>query len=85
MGFKRREDRSSYMTEPIPTVLNASSKKPGLKDPFCKYEAYKVDFDTFRMLFSELTIWGKSHSIDLSEKLFRVSFIICNLENMSNN
>lgn len=37
-----------------------------------KIEAYKVDFDTFRVLFCELTPWSRCHSVDLSEKLFRV-------------
>ncbi|CAD7082621.1 unnamed protein product [Hermetia illucens] len=38
-----------------------------------KIEAYKVDFDTFRVLFCELTPWSRCHSVDLSEKLFRLT------------
>lgn len=44
-----------------------------IRDPYNKYENYKVDFDTFRMLFTELTHWGAVKNVDLSEKLFRLT------------
>lgn len=44
-----------------------------LNDQYNKQDAFKVDFETFRLLLNELTEWGKCQSIDLSEKLFRVS------------
>lgn len=56
--------------------VNKSFKKdvPNIRDPYGRYDAYKVDFETFRVLFNELTPWGKCHNVDLAEKLFRVSF-----------
>ncbi len=44
-----------------------------LNDHYNKYDAFKIDFETFRLLLNELTEWGKCQSIDLAEKLFRVS------------
>lgn len=44
-----------------------------LNDQNNKHDAFKVDFETFRLLLTELTEWGKCQTIDLSEKLFRVS------------
>lgn len=49
--------------------LNASA----FVDQFNKHDTFKVDFETFRLLLNELTEWGKCQSIDLAEKLFRVS------------
>lgn len=39
-------------------------------------EAYTVDYETFRVLFYELTPWRTCETVDLSEKLFRVCKII---------
>lgn len=36
-------------------------------------EPYNVDFETFRVLFYELTPWKTCRSIDLAEKLFRLT------------
>lgn len=44
-----------------------------LNDQYNKQDAFKVDFETLRLLLNELTEWGKCQSVDLSEKLFRVS------------
>lgn len=44
-----------------------------LSEQYSKHDAFKIDFDTFRLLLNELTEWGKCQGIDLSEKLFRVS------------
>lgn len=49
-----------------------------IRDAYNKYENYKVDFDTFRMLFTELTHWGAVKNVDLSEKLFRLTDKQCN-------
>ncbi|XP_037819094.1 TBC1 domain family member 8B [Lucilia sericata] len=46
----------------------------GFPDNNCsRAEAYSVDFDTFRVLFYELTPWRTCVTIDLSEKLFRLT------------
>lgn len=43
------------------------------------YEAYKVDFDLFRILFGGLSPWGKcTQAESLSARLFRVSSAIQN-------
>lgn len=44
-----------------------------LNDQYNKHDTFKIDFETFRLLLTELTDWGKCQGIDLSEKLFRVS------------
>uniref|UniRef100_A0A1B0B5L1 Rab-GAP TBC domain-containing protein n=1 Tax=Glossina palpalis gambiensis TaxID=67801 RepID=A0A1B0B5L1_9MUSC len=36
-------------------------------------EAYSVDFDTYRVLFYELTPWRSCVTVDLAEKLFRLA------------
>lgn len=38
-----------------------------------KHDTFKVEFETFRLLLTELTDWGKCQNVDLSEKLFRVN------------
>lgn len=43
-----------------------------LSEQYSKHDAFKIDFDTFRLLLNELTEWGKCQSVDLSEKLFRL-------------
>lgn len=48
-------------------------KEANNRDPYNRYDSYKVDFETFRVLFIELTQWGGCQTIDLAEKLFRVS------------
>lgn len=43
------------------------------------YEAYKVDFDLFRILFGGLSPWGKcTQAESLSARLFRVSLVFVN-------
>lgn len=37
-----------------------------------RYEMYNVDYDVFKVLFTELTPWGKCQTVDLAEKLFRL-------------
>ncbi|KAL1376620.1 hypothetical protein pipiens_016794 [Culex pipiens pipiens] len=37
-----------------------------------RYDCFRVDFDTFRKLFIELTPWGHVQNIDVAEKLFRL-------------
>lgn len=44
-----------------------------------RYDCFRVDFDTFRRLFIDLTPWGHVQNIDVAEKLFRVSIAIIRL------
>lgn len=37
-----------------------------------RYEMYNVDYDVFKVLFTELTPWGKCQTVDLAEKIFRL-------------
>lgn len=37
-----------------------------------RYEMYNVDYNVFKVLFTKLTPWGKSQTVDLAEKLFRL-------------
>lgn len=41
-----------------------------------RYDCFRVDFDTFRRLFIDLTPWGHVQNIDIAEKLFRVSIVV---------
>ncbi|XP_054734320.1 TBC1 domain family member 9 [Anastrepha obliqua] len=56
-----------------PIVLPATGGV-GYADGHCsRSESYSVDFETFRALFHELTPWRNCVSIDLAEKLFRLT------------
>ncbi|XP_073840072.1 TBC1 domain family member 8/9 isoform X1 [Musca autumnalis] len=53
---------------------STSRPKLGFYESNCsRAEAYGVDFDTFRVLFYELTPWKSCGTIDLAEKLFRLT------------
>jgi len=39
-----------------------------------RHEAYSVNYEVFHTLFTELTPWRKCVSVDIGEKLFRVSY-----------
>ncbi|KQS44365.1 uncharacterized protein Dere_GG13242, isoform C [Drosophila erecta] len=39
----------------------------------CRYEAYSVNYEVFHTLFTELTPWRKCVSVDIGEKLFRLT------------
>lgn len=54
----------------VPTAENR--RTDGLRNQINKYETFRVDFDTFRLLLTELTEWGRCHNVVLAEKLFRV-------------
>lgn len=55
--------------------LNTTLKLP-FSDVNCsRAEAYNVDYETFRVLFYELTSWRRCETIDLAEKIFRVNMI----------
>ncbi|XP_039963807.1 TBC1 domain family member 9 [Bactrocera tryoni] len=57
----------------LPTTT-ATGRSAGYAENNCsRSESYSVDFDTFRALFHELTPWRNCVSIDLAEKLFRLT------------
>lgn len=51
------------------TVLNDAKKR--FRDN--RYDCFRVDYETFRKLFVDLTPWGHCQNVDIAEKLFRVS------------
>jgi len=59
-------------------LMSQRKSEPDRYDPTQPpYEAYKVDFDLFRILFGGLSPWGKcTQAESLSARLFRVSSII---------
>lgn len=77
---KKHFTKNSLISEPVTPVEIASSFSlndgfqctAGIRNSMDKSDSFKVDFDTFRLLFTELTQWGKCHDVDLAEKLFRV-------------
>lgn len=53
--------------------LSPTHQKVGFPENNCsRSEGYSVDFDTFRVLFYELTPWHSCTTVDLAEKVFRV-------------
>lgn len=72
------ESPSIIVPSPSPTNQQQQQRFP---DNNCsRSEAYSVDFDTFRVLFYELTPWRSCVTIDLAEKLFRVSLLCKQLQ-----
>lgn len=67
---------SELAVQPVEHELNKRSSD-GLRPQINRYETFKVDFDTFHLLLTELTDWGRCQDIDLAEKLFRVSKTLC--------
>jgi TBC1 domain family member 8/9 len=53
----------------------SKNENPSSRDSFSKVDSYRVDFDTFRIIFNELSPWGKCCNVDLAEKLFTVNYI----------
>lgn len=61
-------------------LMSQRKSEPDRYDPTQPpYEAYKVDFDLFRILFGGLSPWGKcTQAESLSARLFRVSSAFLN-------
>lgn len=58
-------------------LMSQRKSEPDRYDPTQPpYEAYKIDFDLFRILFGGLSPWGKcTQAESLSARLFRVSLV----------
>lgn len=63
----RSDEASSSSVSETETVL-----RKRFLDKKERYDMYNCDFEIFRILFNELTPWGKCQHIDLAEKLFRL-------------
>uniref|UniRef100_A0A2M4A9C5 Putative ypt/rab gtpase activating protein n=1 Tax=Anopheles triannulatus TaxID=58253 RepID=A0A2M4A9C5_9DIPT len=50
------------------TILNDAKKR--FRDN--RYDCFRVDYETFRKLFVDLTPWGHCQNVDIAEKLFRL-------------
>ena len=73
---KARQQRTAadIIESPIlPATLITTPPRDFVEGNCSRSENYYVDFDTFRVLFNELTTWKKCTTVDLAEKLFRVS------------
>ncbi|XP_059613417.1 TBC1 domain family member 9 [Phlebotomus argentipes] len=83
---KLRSSRKSAMKapafqgEPV-TPVETLFDEEALKDPFARkgmdvreprLEMYNVDFEIFKTLFAELTLWKRCQAVDLAEKLFQL-------------
>ncbi|XP_053683570.1 TBC1 domain family member 9 [Sabethes cyaneus] len=70
LNLKNCSRQSSVNTEPVydAALLNDATKR--FRDN--RYDCFRVDFDTFRKLFVDLTPWGHVQNIDVPEKLFRL-------------
>jgi hypothetical protein len=57
-------------------ILSQKKHIPERHDPSLQpYEAYKVDFDYFKILFAALSPWGKGENAEsLAASIFSVSF-----------
>uniref|UniRef100_A0A6B2EBH3 Putative gtpase-activating protein gyp2 n=1 Tax=Phlebotomus kandelakii TaxID=1109342 RepID=A0A6B2EBH3_9DIPT len=71
--------RSTFQGEPITpveTLFDEESKDPferkgmDMREP--RLEMYTVDFEIFKTLFTELTLWKRCQAVDLAEKLFQL-------------
>lgn len=69
------ETEVSTPCEATPQIIDPKmfERENFLKSSATRHDSYKVDFDTFKMLFSELLPWGTCQNVDLADKLFRVS------------
>ncbi|XP_058121840.1 TBC1 domain family member 9 [Anopheles ziemanni] len=56
--------------EPVYDVAVLNDAKKRFRDN--RYDCFRVDYETFRKLFVDLTPWGHCQNIDISEKLFRL-------------
>lgn len=74
LNAKKSVKLAGEAISPIDLTLDMRKKEQQLlRDPFNRYETYKVDYETFRILFNEITPWGRCQNVDLAEKLYRVS------------
>ena len=70
----KNSSRQSSVTEPVYDAAVLYDAKKRFRDN--RYDCFRVDFDTFRKLFVDLTPWGHVQTIDVAEKLFRVSLVV---------
>ncbi|XP_053672142.1 TBC1 domain family member 9 [Anopheles nili] len=66
----RSRPTSVNSSEPVYDVLVLNDAKKRFRDN--RYDCFRVDYETFRRLFVDLTPWGHCQNVDISEKLFRL-------------
>ncbi|XP_058830924.1 TBC1 domain family member 9 [Topomyia yanbarensis] len=70
LNLKNCSRQTSVNVEPVYDAALLSDAKKRFRDN--RYDCFRVDFETFRKLFVDLTPWGHVQSIDIAEKLFRL-------------
>jgi len=77
-NYMKMEELQELLSLVREELMSQRKSEPDRYDPTQPpYEAYKVDFDLFRILFGGLSPWGKcTQAESLSARLFRVSSII---------
>ncbi|XP_037933596.1 TBC1 domain family member 9 [Teleopsis dalmanni] len=74
MALRKVNQQKTQGTSESPILLSSPMHpRPFPEDNCSRAEAYNVDFETFRVLFYELTPWRSYATIDLAEKLFRLT------------
>lgn len=74
----KKQHTNRMISEPAVQPIDHDKRADGLRPQLNKYETFKVDFDSFHLLLTELTDWGRCRRVNLAEKLFRVSLILFN-------
>ncbi|XP_052872523.1 TBC1 domain family member 9 [Anopheles cruzii] len=71
ISVKNRARPSSVnSSEPVFDMAVLNDAKKRFRDN--RYDCFRVDYETFRKLFVDLTPWGHCQNIDVAEKLFRL-------------
>ncbi|XP_058461120.1 TBC1 domain family member 9 [Malaya genurostris] len=70
LNLKNCSRQTSVNVEPVYDAALLNDAKKRFRDN--RYDCFRVDFETFRKLFVDLTPWGHVQSIDIAEKLFRL-------------
>ncbi|KAH8258757.1 hypothetical protein KR038_007718 [Drosophila bunnanda] len=74
-SLQQQQQKAQCPLSEMPQLLPQSPNRPGqdAASSIGRYEAYCVNFEVFHTLFTELTPWRKCVSVDIGEKLFRLT------------
>ncbi|XP_055382539.1 TBC1 domain family member 9 [Condylostylus longicornis] len=70
---RKHINKSGIISIEDPILLPNNETSTETRDPYNKLDAYRTDFDIYKVLFYEITDWNKCVTIDLAEKLFRLT------------
>ncbi|KAH8295819.1 hypothetical protein KR018_010248, partial [Drosophila ironensis] len=73
--LQQQQQKGQCPLSEMPQLVPQSPNKMhhGVDTSEARYEAYCVNFEVFHTLFTELTPWKKCVSVDVGEKLFRLT------------